>query len=123
MFKLKTEKITIDYDGVIADTNSQKSEWISDNLGYNVPPYFCDRTNCVRYIGKSRYEELSKIIYDREYSLSAEPISGSIKIIKKLSTKYSLFIISARSDEKLIWAKEWLRMKGINTFFNSIMSR
>jgi len=114
--------VVLDYDGVIADTNQLKSEWIATTLGVNVPPSRCDRTQCVPGIGLSNYEKMSEYVYDRKASLLAKPVPGSIRGIAQLSQQSRLFIVTARTKERIKWAEEWLSQNGMADKFDDIIS-
>lgn len=114
--------IVIDYDGVIADTNSQKSAWIYQNLGLTVAPGSCDRTQCVQKIGLDNYERMARTIYGSELSQSAKPLPGLHSALATLSKVGRLIIFSARSTENLQWAMQWLEKQGLADCFEDIVS-
>jgi len=108
-----TEILALDYDGVIADTNQIKSDWIAENLGQAVPPWLCDRTECVPIIGLENYNRMSPIVYGREASLRARPMPGVLQAVPVLQQAYRLIIVTARTDEQIRWTREWLAQQGI----------
>ena len=55
---------SVDFDGVIANTNNVKSKWIRSHLDIDVPPTYCDRTSCVSRIGLSEYERMWVMMSD-----------------------------------------------------------
>ena len=67
--------IAIDYDGTIADTNREKVQWIAAQLGKQVPPWMCNRTDCVPLIGLDAYEKMGGVIYEEERTLQAVGLS------------------------------------------------
>ena len=114
--------LVIDYDGVIADTNSQKSVWISQHLGLTVTPGSCNRTQFVQRIGLDNYERMASVIYGSDFSLSAKPLPGLRKALTTLSKSWRLIVFSARSTENLQWAIQWLEKKGLVHCFEDIVS-
>ena len=114
--------LAFDYDGVIANTNQIKSEWIPEHLGREVPPWQCARTRCVPIIGLAAYERMSKEVYGREASLRARPIPGAIEGIRALSRTHRLVIVTARDEGRIQWTREWLRGAGIARCFADIRS-
>ena len=104
--------LVIDYDGVIADTNSQKSVWISQHLGLTVTPGSCNRTQCVQRIGLDNYERMASVIYGSDFSLSAKPLPGLRKALTTLSKKGLVHcfedIVSSQAMEKLALAQRVL---------------
>jgi phosphoglycolate phosphatase-like HAD superfamily hydrolase len=116
------EAIALDYDGVIADTNQVKSDWIAQNLSLEVPPWLCNRTECVPIIGLENYNRMSPIVYGREASLRARPMTGVLEAVQALRQTYRLAIVTARTEEQIEWTREWLAQQGIEGVFESIHS-
>jgi hypothetical protein len=117
-----TEILALDYDGVIADTNQVKSDWIAENLGQNVPPWLCNRTECVPIIGLENYNRMSPIVYGRGASLRARPVPGVLQAVQTLRQVYRLIIVTARTEEQIHWTREWLAQTGIADAFEDIHS-
>jgi phosphoglycolate phosphatase-like HAD superfamily hydrolase len=114
--------LALDYDGVIADTNRVKSDWIAENLGQDVPPWLCNRTECVPIIGLENYNRMSPIVYGREASLRARPMPGVLEAVRTLRQAYHLIIVTARTEEQIQWTREWLAQQGIENEFEGIHS-
>jgi phosphoglycolate phosphatase-like HAD superfamily hydrolase len=117
-----TETIALDYDGVIADTNQVKSDWIAETLSLDVPPWLCNRTECVPIIGLENYNRMSPIVYGREASLRARPVPGVLEALQTLRQMYRLAIVTARTEEQIQWTGEWLAAQGIEDAFEGIHS-
>jgi hypothetical protein len=117
-----TKTIALDYDGVIADTNQVKSDWIAGTLGLDVPPWLCNRTECVPLIGLENYNRMSPIVYGREASLRAQPMPGVLEAVHTLRQMYRLAIVTARTEEQVQWTREWLAQQGIEDAFEGIHS-
>ena len=114
--------LAFDYDGVIANTNRLKSQWIAEYLGRDVAPGLCDRTRCVPIIGLDTYNLMSNEVYGREASLRAQPMPGAVEGIQALSQKHRLAIITARDEERLQWTREWLQNRDLARFFSVVRS-
>jgi hypothetical protein len=117
-----TKTIALDYDGVIADTNQVKSDWIAGTLGLDVPPWLCNRTECVPLIGLENYNRMSPIVYGREASLRAQPMPGVLEAVHTLRQMYRLAIVTARTEEQVQWTRDWLAQQGIEDAFEGIHS-
>lgn len=114
--------IGIDYDGTIADTSGVKAHWIREHLGVEVPPWKTDRTSCVPIIGLENYERMSEFVYGRKGSLKAREVPGAIDAIKELARHSQIFVITARLSHQVLWCKEWLRKKGLDSFIHAYFS-
>lgn len=76
--------IALDYDGVIADTNSVKSRWIRRHLRWDVPPWETDRTYCARHIGIGTYLRMAPEAYGWRASLAARAVPGARRALRAL---------------------------------------
>lgn len=93
--------IAIDYDGTIADTNTEKSIWIRENLGREISPWDCDRTDCVPLIGEEAYIAMGNFVYDRDSTLKAGFVPDAAESVRLLATKHTLYLLSARGNTRL----------------------
>lgn len=101
----------IDYDGTIADTNAEKVKWIRANLpdlGREVHPWECDRTNCVPIIGLENYERMSAYVYERPSTMEAHEIPGAGAALRALCKAGDVYVITARPPRRIAFAEEWL---------------
>jgi len=114
--------IGIDYDGTVANTSEVKAHWIREHLGMEVLPWKTDRTSCVPLIGLENYERMSQYVYEREGSLKAWEVPGSIDAIEELARHSKIFIVTARKHHQVRWCKEWLRAKGLDTSIDGYLS-
>lgn len=116
------KRIAFDFDGVIADTNQIKSEWISRHLGLSVPKWKCDLTNCISIIGEKHYKEMTIYLHRREMTIKTNPVNGSLRYILSLSQNNQLYIITNRTHERIEWIKEWLENFNIASKIKNIYS-
>jgi hypothetical protein len=100
--------VALDFDGTVADTNFVKSEWIKNNLGLTIPPYQCDRTSCLPIIGTENYNKMGRYVYSESCTINIPIADGCMEIITKLKSIGQLFIVTARTGERLLSASEWL---------------
>ncbi len=114
--------IGLDYDGIIADTNRVKARWIREHLGVEVEPWRCDRTRCVPIIGASAYESMGEVVYERRSSLAAPPVAGGLDAIRDLERAYRLYVVTARRDHRVEFARRWLELQGIAGCFEAVLS-
>ncbi len=116
-------RIGIDFDGTTADVNAVKSRWIESELGLLMEPWECNRTHCVPAIGEETYERMAGVVYE-EASLMATPeITGFTDAIAGLRERdFELHLVSARPDDLLLVAKQWLRGKDLVDLFTDFHS-
>ncbi len=111
-------KFGIDYDGVIADTNRVKAQWIKKNLGLKIFPWMTDRTQCVSIIGSNNYERISQEVYGRNLSAEAHLVSGVRKAFFHLHQKGKIIIVTSRTTARVLYAQEWLKKHRLDQFVN-----
>lgn len=114
--------IAIDYDGTIADTNRQKVRWIRANLGIEVEPWQCNRTDCVPLIGSEAYERMGREIYQRKSSLGAPEVPGALQAVRTLARTAELHVVTARPPRIMDYSREWLRGKDLMGCLAGIVS-
>lgn len=115
-------KFGIDYDGVIADTNRVKAQWIKKNLGLRVQPWKTDRTQCVPIIGLNNYERMSQEVYGEKLSLKAPLVPGVRKALSHLHQKGKIFIVTSRTPERVGYAQKCLKKHNLDKFINGFYS-
>lgn len=114
--------IALDYDGVIADTNSVKSRWIRRHLRRDIPPWETDRTNCIRLIGIEDYLRMSPEAYGWTASLGARPVPGARRALRALAARCRVTLLTARSGAMLRGCKAWLRRNGLDRFVDGFLT-
>lgn len=115
-------KLSFDFDGTIADTNQMKSKLIKKRFGLDIPPWQCDRTLCTLQIGDDAYHELTKIVYEQASTLKTPPLPEALEYIKKLAEVAELYLLTARPQKRLDYAKEWLEHYNIKNHFKRLLS-
>jgi hypothetical protein len=103
----------IDYDGTIADTNTVKSRWIRQNLGRDLPPYFCDHSTCRPLVGEEVHQRMSAEVYTAQVTAEAPPVPGAIAAVRALASLAPVRVVTVRHGEELEWAWDWLRRQGV----------
>lgn len=114
--------ISIDFDGIIADTNLVKKEYALTKFGLNVPKHACDKTSFSLYFGGKKYKQMTRELYTHTITRITPAVPGAINGIKTLSKNHKLLLLSDRAKERLGWAKEWLGRRGLLTCFDSVIS-
>lgn len=120
---MKKIRIGIDFDGTTADVNAVKSRWIESELGLLIEPWECNRTDCVPAIGQETYERMSGIVYQQDSLMATPEITGFTKAIGGLLERgFELHLVTARPDDLLLVAKEWLSGRDLVDLFTDFHS-
>ncbi len=116
-------RFAVDYDGVVADTNNMKREWIKEGQGLEVPAWRCDHTSCVpEILTEKQYQEMAEIVYGKDWSFKARPVPGAITGLFDLARIGAVYIVTARLPERLQWVREWLRRHALETVISRLIS-
>lgn len=124
---MKDKRIAFDFDGVIAGTNEQKRKWFAEK---NIKIEETDKTSIYRDLSNKMkkeeidklYKQMSKNIFLPEVLEKTEPIEDSINIIKKLSLKFDIYIITSRTKELIKPVNMWLKEYKIERNIKKIIS-
>jgi len=129
LWKLKNQSVrdprpivAVDYDGVIADTNSLKSQWIARELKEEVPPHLCSHSECARIIGEQSYSRLADYAYGEEASAAAQQVPGVHQALSELSKHYRFVVVSARPPDRLEYVLKWLEKHRLRKFFLDVLT-
>ncbi len=106
-------KYGLDFNGVLADTNRAKSDWIRRNLNIEVEPWKTDKTLCVPIIGAEAYEGMSDYVFSRNSTLLMQEVPGALSGVACLSRHADLYLVTMRSGKRMDYAKEWLEQMDI----------
>jgi hypothetical protein len=105
--------IAIDFDGTIADTNAEKAAWIERHLGLRLPPCKCNRTDCLPLVGARDYARMADELYGREATMRTAEVPGALMALRTVAGIGDLFVVTARSVERMEFAREWLESRGL----------
>ena len=125
--KLKDKKIAFDFDGVIADTNKEKLKWLRSKKFYIK---CADKTSFYSELSQilsngeveKLYKDMSNIIFKPKTLCETEPILGAIETVKRLSKKFNIYIITARTEEMIKPIYDWLKKYNLCENIKEIIS-
>ncbi len=112
----------VDYDGTVADTNAAKTRWIRTNIGREVFPWQCSRTDCVPLIGEEAYERMGNCVYELDSTLNAAEVPGAAAALEALAKVGKVYVISARLPRRLEYARQWLARRSLLSFTEAVMT-
>ncbi len=124
---MKDKKIAFDFDGVIADTNKEKIKWLRSK-GFCIEcadktSFYSELSQTLSNVGiEELYNYMSNIIFQPEILYKTKPILGAIETIKKLSQKFNIYIITARTEELIKPVYDWLKKYDLNEDIQEIIS-
>ncbi|HAP94125.1 MAG TPA: hypothetical protein DCM26_05825 [Desulfotomaculum sp.] len=106
--------IGVDIDGVIADTFSILVREMNDYFGAGLKLEDIDDYDIFKAYG-IKVADMHRFICDREEVLIGKPVlkDGANKYLNMLSTKHTIYLVSAREDKYLLSTKIWLQERGV----------
>jgi hypothetical protein len=114
--------IGIDFDGTLADTNSVKSRWIKEHLHLDVPPWLCDRTDCVPLIGREAYDTMADDVYGQEATISIPLMKDAEEVLLRLSEFSRVCIMTNRNEVRTKYVHHWLHTNGLFRLIGDVIS-
>jgi 5'(3')-deoxyribonucleotidase len=112
----------VDYDGTITDTNNEKVKWIRTNLGLKIPPWQCNRTDCIPIIGASAYARMTDYVYEAESTLRTEEVPGAAGALQAISAVGDVYVVTARTPRRIAYAEEWLCRNNISSHVKDVLT-
>lgn len=112
--------LAVDFDGVVADTGTLKCRWLQRELGIRTLPDLTDRSSLLRLVGLNDYLRMQASI-GLESTLTALPLPGCTDALEKISKKFSILIVTARSSENTVWISRWLDQYGLIELVNAVI--
>ena len=127
---MAAQNIGVDFDGVIADTNLMKSAWLKNHLGVNVPVWKANKTELTdelcNHFSPEQVQKLNEyletFIYDGDYSINTPVVEGALNGLEMLAKKNGLYLVTARCEQLLPSAIEYLNAIGALPNFQGIYS-
>ena len=103
----------LDFDGTIADVAWLKQQYILDHWGMKVDIAETGRRVALPMLGDNRYAEMLLAVHQTELMLEMPPVDQAIEVIERLLLEYDITVVTARLDEELGFAQNWLELYGI----------
>ena len=101
-------KIGIDFDGTIADTTGTKVRYALEAFGESISPEETFGPVGRGRLGDERYVEMVQAAH-RGWTGGTPPMPGALDAMRRLAADHELYVITARTDEEIDHAKDWLR--------------
>lgn len=121
------KKIAFDFDGVIADTNQKKMQWMQKH-GFHL--INCDKTSFYQELSQTKekveidriYKNMGSYIFRPEILEETMPVQGAIETIQKLAQKFEIYIITARTESMINPVNNWLEKYHIKNKIKQVIS-
>jgi len=106
------KRIAVDMDGVLADVESQFSNWYYEQYGVHVP--YEQRAGKPEGEGFPDKDAVRRFVFTPGFFRTLPVMPGAVDALKQLDDKYEVFIVSAAMEfpqslsEKLEWINQHL---------------
>lgn len=109
------QKIGLDFDGVIANTNEVKIRLVEEMYGIKLPLYLAKEKLSVAsgIITSEQYSDAVNRLYNTDLTLDARPVSGACEVIQQLKKDYDVSIVTSRREKSVEIVRQWCENNGI----------
>jgi hypothetical protein len=108
-----TVRIGLDFDGTLADIGATKQRFVRERWGILLEVADVGRSGALPVLGEERYVEMVEAVHGTDLVLDTAPVPGAIEVTRRLLDRYEVTLITARLDEEIELAREWLRLHGL----------
>ena len=106
-------RIGLDFDGTLMDIALAKQQYIKATWDIDLTIAETGRAGALPVLGEERYLEMVVAVHRTDVSLDAPPIPGALEVTERLIEAHDVVVITARLDEEIELAREWLRRYGL----------
>lgn len=105
-------RIGLDFDGTIADTTGAKIRYAREVFGLELNALETWRAVGEPRLGAERFREMV-VAAHHEHTEFTEPMPGVLEVIERLAVDHQLFIVTARTDAEVEWARRWVTARAL----------
>lgn len=122
-------RIALDFDGVLSDCGSLKSEHAKRMYGVDIPPERFKKELVVKELAggaglltMAEYQALQDEVYGNpEVGMTMKPVEGmKLYVPRLLDEGHHLHIVTSRSGPMLDIAAEWAKLHGLDVGFTGV---
>lgn len=106
-------RVGLDFDGTIMDIALAKQRYVRDTWGIGLSIADTGRAGALPVLGEERYLEMVVATHRTEAMLDTPPIPGALEVAARLHAAHEVVIVTARLDEEIELAREWLGRRGL----------
>jgi hypothetical protein len=102
---MQSQRIGIDFDGVIVDHHPHKAR-LAKALGFELVSWQLNSNLLREFLSEEAYRELQRSLYG-EMTIEAPPVAGALETIARIPGEP--YIISARRPENETFSRLWMK--------------
>jgi hypothetical protein len=106
-------RIGLDFDGTLMDVALAKQQYIKRTWDIDLTIAETGRAGALPVLGEERYLEMVVATHRTESMLETPPVPGALDVTGRLLASHEVVVITARLDEEIELAREWLRRHGL----------
>ncbi len=102
-------RIALDFDGVIHDITAVKQRYARAVHGLELGRADVWRPHVLSHMSEDDHQALIAASHTTPLGDSSEAMEGALEGIARLATSHEVHVITARTDQEIPYAREWLR--------------
>ena len=102
-------RVGLDFDGTLMDIALSKQRYIKATWDIDLSIADTARAGALPVLGEERYLQMVVAVHRTEAMLDTPPIPGALDVTGRLLASHHVVIVTARLDEEVELAREWLR--------------
>lgn len=106
-------RIGLDFDGTLMDIALAKQRYIKATWDIDVSIADTARAGALPVLGEERYLQMVVAVHRTEAMLETPPVAGALEVTERLLASHDVVVVTARLDEEVELAREWLRRRGL----------
>lgn len=106
-------RIGLDFDGTLMDIALAKQTYIKATWDIDLTIAETGRAGALPVLGEERYHQMVVATHRTEAMLDTPEVPGALDVTERLLASHDVVVITARLDEEIELAREWLRRRGL----------
>ena len=106
-------RIALDFDGVIHDITAVKRRHAREFHGLDLGPADVWRPSVLDHLNEEQHQELVRIAHTTALQGPEHALLGALEGITELAREHDLYVVTARNDDEVVFARDWLRAQGV----------
>ncbi len=106
-------RIALDFDGVIHDITAVKQRYAQAAHGLDLGRADVWRPLVLNHLSEAEHQDLVTAAHTTPLADASEAVHGALEGIEQLARSHDLYVITARNDDEIPFARDWLRRLGV----------